>query len=308
MIFKITDGIRNFGESGINRFSKLLLDVFEAGHCLSMSPSNQNWLEEELLDTDRYYGEIDKEIFCEGIMKSSTTTQLERYLSAVSVGDNEGTDLDVMEAVLRRPSLVVLENGTYDWSAICKWILLYRKKRDYRDINSLVSKAVSKGRLVSSNAGGNGGILNEGRTRKPQFHGAHAVKMFSVFDSDKSHAGAPDSNKTIKAGLDEEEITWHELTKRAMENYFPWKNYCDIGCLQGDPPAGYSEEMWDYVKVDDYINVSLTPQHRVADYSKSKMTALSAALTGDDLRTRFAHIGGGSDEIQEIILKIARII
>lgn len=308
MIIELTSGIRSFDEDQKNRLSKLVMEAISRGHFFEMSFQENLWFQKEFLENDRYYGSLDRELMREAVQIWSPTALMSRSLSTIKIGEDPERDLSALDAVVHQQSIVVVENGKYDWSAISRWVELYCKNRGFEDINSLVCEEIACRRLMQANAGGKGGIVNEATSHVPDFNGAHPVKMMSIFDSDKSSCDDADHNGYIKSGLDGLGVGWYELRKRALENYFDWKCFVEIGCVTGERPNDVDEADWDYLDIEEYINETLDTALRKNKYEKSKMTDLSEKLDIKLLNRRITHDGQVSDEIQDIILRLAKIV
>ena len=308
MVIEFSSGIRNFDQNQRKSLARLLSDASDRGHFIEMSYPDRRWFEKEFLGSDLYYSLLDKEIMREAIGKWQAPASMSRILSHVTFGDNPADDIAGLDAIINEKSLVIVENGYYDWSAIKRWIELYRKKKGYADINLLVFQNASRRILDAANGGGKDNIPNEATRLMPRYNGYHQVKLASIFDSDRTSGADIDHNSVLKQKLDTRDIGWHELEKRALENYFDWDCYAAIGCVTGSRPAHIDEETWDYLHIQNFINRQLDKAQRLNEYTKPKMVDLSAATDRQLMTSRLAHVGRTPDEIQAIILFIAKII
>lgn len=309
MIIHLTQGITQCTVAQLSVLSKLILSGHDKGHKFSIAPSHEQWLDEQLLNSSAYYGDLDKELYKAMKLRWSPTSEEDRNMGKIEVGADLDNDLQLLLKLAEKPALLIVENGKYDGSAISQWINLYKDKRDYKTINRAVFDRLKSNGLVYSNAGGKNNIPNQAETEKGNYGTLLARRALSIFDSDRENAeDRTDHNADIKRKLDTLTVPWFELEKRMIENYFPWECYRDAGCVEGDRPDGITEEDWDYKKLDSFLADKKLQPDKKKKYTKSKLPDVAKQLTSERLAGRLAHAQRKPDEIQSLILKIYSII
>ncbi len=301
MIFRIDKSITELNAPDLLVFAGALQKASENLHFLDVDYQVQLWIERTIFQSDLYLGKLVIQQIQRNEEMWSPSSMNRKYLRTVTVGCEEGMlTASSMKIMAEEPSVVVLENGKYDWCVISKWIKLYRKDHSFGYVNAYVNRAVGCNLIRSGNAGGSGGILNEIDILIPSYKDTYPLKLLSIFDSDKtSPTDIEEHNNTIKEGLNKLGIEYHELCKREIENYFPLDTYRRAGfVVAGVDVPDLPEEEWDYLDVhkNDFLSLE-----------KKDVETLAKEITKPELQSRVGNVNG-QDEIQEIILKLARHI
>ena len=299
MIFELKDGLRRLPEVGIDILSKNILRLVEKGHFLTMDLQLARWLEKTLTADYTYYSKNDIDFFRESFMRCEPTGELRSNLGPSIIIDTL-EDVVEMKDMLDQSSAVYMENKLHDWSVVTKWAELYGTGRNKSATIEYLGDAISSGWVKAEHAGGKGSIAplveNDLATM-----GAHRCRRIcALFDSDRDFPDhVVDENEKIKRKLAELGVSFHELEKREMENYFPYSTYHKAGITKGDRPKTLSEKDWDFLDLSkcDFL-----------DYEKKQLPDVALHLTLNEAKDRLRHIGRNPDEITEILLKIARIV
>lgn len=302
MIFSIDDSVMRQGEDVALVFASSLQKAAEKRHYVEMSPQMQRWIDDELFESGKYLGTLACELLVKNNEFWKPTSICKRYQTTVTVGYGSGMlSVEEMALLVEEPSVVVLENGRYDWAAIKRWIKLYRKERGFDTINQQVHRAVTSHLLREHHAGGgSGSIVNVMTVLISIYKGLHALRLTAIFDSDKTSAhDTVDHNQSLKAFLKENHIGWHELAKREIENYFDFETYRRAGLLTDNTQTcAMPLEEWDFHDIGKDKQIKM---------EKKDVEKLSDALTKDELKKHAMDLSG-RDEVQNIILHLAKYI
>lgn len=302
MIFSIDDSVMRQGENVALVFATSLQKAAEKRHYVDVSPQMQRWIDDELFGSEKYLGTLACEALVNNMEFWNPASICKRYQTTVTVGyGSEMLSVDEMVLLVEEPSVVVLENGRYDWAVIKGWIKLYRKERGFDTINQQVHRAVTSHLLREHNAGGgNKTIANVMTVLMPIYKGLHALRLTTVFDSDKTSAhDTVDHNRSLKDFLNENHIGWHELAKREIENYFVFETYRRAGLLtDSTQTCTLTAEEWNFHDVGKDERIKM---------EKKDVEKLSDALTKNELKKHAADLSG-RDEVQDVILHLAKYI
>ena len=302
MIFSIDDSVMRQGEDVTFVFATSLQKAAEKRHYVEMSPQMRCWIDNELFDSEKYLGTLACESLVNNLEVWNPASICKRYQTTVTVGYGSGMlSVEEMALLVEEPSVVVLENGRYDWAVIKRWIKLYRKERGFDTINQQVHRAITGYLLREHNAGGgNGSIANVMTVLMPIYKDLHALRLTTVFDSDKTSAhDTVDHNQSLKAFLNGNHIGWHELAKREIENYFDFETYRRAGLLTDNTQiCTMPLEEWDFHDIGKDKRIKM---------EKKDVEKLSDVLTKDELKTHAAELSG-RDEVQDVILHLAKYI
>lgn len=302
MIFSIDDSVMKQGEDAALVFAVSLQKAAEKRHYVEISLPMRQWINNELFGSDKYLGSLARESLVNNLEVWNPASICKRYQTTVTVGYGSGMlSIEEMALLVEEPSVVVLENGRYDWAVIKRWIKLYRKERGFDTINQQVHRAVTSHLLREHNAGGgNGSISNVMTVLMPIYKGLHALRLTTIFDSDKASAhDTVDHNQSLKAFLNENHIEWDELTKREIENYFDFETYRRAGLLTDNTqPCTTPLEEWDFHDIGKDKQIIM---------EKKDVEKLCDVLTKDELKTHATELSG-RDEVQDVILHLAKYI
>ena len=302
MIFSIDDSVMEQGEDVAFVFATSLQKAAEKWHYVDMSPQMRRWIDNELFESEKYLGTLAREALVKNSELWNPASICKRHQTTVTVGYGSGMlSVEEMALLVEEPSVVVLENGRYDWAVIKRWIKLYRKERGFDTINQQVHRAVTGHLLREHHAGGgSGNITNVMTVLMPIYKGLHALRLTTIFDSDKTSAhDTVDHNQNLKVFLDENHIGWYELAKREIENYFDFETYRRAGLLTDNTQTNtMPSEEWDFHDIGKDKQIKM---------EKKDVEKLSDALTKEELKKHTVDLSG-KDEIQDIILHLAKYI
>jgi len=307
MIFNIDSSIVESSQDEILIFSKAIIKALENLHFVCMNGLTRNWFDKTIVQSPLYLGTFHREMIEYEIEMFSPSAMAQRYLRTVSVGKSDCCHtVQQMLFLAEETPVVVLENGKYDWIVLRKWVERYRKDKTFKNINADVHRAVTRNWVRDHNGGGKNNIPNVIDTIVPIYMGLHGLKIFTIFDSDKSSAGDSSKdieNSTLTSFLNQRNIEWHMLQKRKIENYFPLSAYEKAGLtVEGIVIPSLTPVQWDFINVND------ENECKFISMKKSQVESLADNLTNLELQERVYHKDGEIDEVQEIILKLARFI
>lgn len=306
MIFEIDPSIKDSTQDELLKFSQAISNALENHHYICMSAPIKKWFEETIIQSELYYGVLLRETLERETEMFSPTTMSIKNLRTIKVGKNaDCNDVDDMFLLTKEPSVVVLENGKYDWIVIQKWIERYSKDKGYGNLNSEVYRAVTRNLIRSHNGGGKNNINNVVGTLVPTYKNLHGFKIFTIFDSDKSSltdiSKDKENNKLISF-LKGKGLEWHMLYKRKIENYFPLSVYIKAGLVDESKSPALPPEQMDFIDIGDQTKCNFIKME------KSQVEDLAKNLTKPELQERVYHVDGQIDEVQEIILHLAKFI
>ncbi len=302
MIFEFDKSIQ---KGDISLLAKALLLIAEKHHHILTDVETFDWIRNDILDSTDYLGSIDRESLKTNSELWSVTGTQKNYQRQLSVGIGDA-DLSIQQlyTIVNEPSYVVLENSSYDWAAISRWIELYHNERNYKSLNESLYEAIKEQNLRPDHAGGgNGTIANEIGTLEATYSGKAQYKLTTIYDSDKTKIDdTDDHNKALKAYLVKSGMFGFELHKREIENYFSIETLESAGMIDKtiEIPSYTPEEY-------DFIDIEKAP---FTKYSKKDMAKLAGYLSKESLKERVAHHkhSDSVDEIQLIIIELAKYI
>lgn len=306
MIFEIDPSIKGSTSDELLVFSKAVSNALDNNHYIRMGGDLLKWFDEMIVRSNLYYGTIQKEKLKNEMEMFSPTTMSIKNLRTIKVGKNAGcNDVDDMFFLTKEPSVVLLENGKYDWIVIQKWIERYSKDKGYGNLNSEVHRAVTRNLIRSHNGGGKNNINNVVQTLVPIYKNLHGFKIFTIFDSDKSSStdiSKDKENNKLISFLNGKGLEWHMLYKRKIENYFPLSVYIKAGLVDESKNHALPPEQMDFIDIGDQTKCNFIKME------KSQVEDLAKNLTKPELQERVYHVDGQIDEVQEIILHLAKFI
>ena len=307
MIFIIDSTIKDCTQNELLIFSKAVMKALEKHHFVCMNAAIKEWFDKTIVQSELYFGTLHREMLeCETEMFCPPTMS-KQYLRTVFVGKSDGSkSVNEMLFLAEEPSVIILENGKYDWIVLQKWIEKYRKEKSFKNINSEVHRAVKNNWVRDHNGGGKNNIPNVVDSILPIYKGLHGLKIFTIFDSDKSSStdtSKDKENNILTSFLDEKDIEWHVLKKRKIENYFPLTVYEKAGLMvKGIEIPSLTLEQLDFMDFNEKKDCTFITMN------KSQVEELADNLTKTELQERVYHVDGTIDEVQEIIFKLAKFI
>lgn len=179
------------------------------------------------------------------------------YYREVLVGFKIGmVDLNTLSIILNTASCIVLENSTYDWCVIKRWLEFVKNDPCYKDVNRKVCDAVCRKWIIPEHAGGGNGTISQriGNLVANTYFGAGQLKITTIYDSDKiSSTDAADHNAALKKYLSENGYKGHEWDKREIENYIPLRIYKNANLVNKDKTEpDKTPSVWDYTCIDKH--------------------------------------------------------
>lgn len=302
MIFTLSESVK---DGDLRCLSRAILLISEKHHHLLMDDDVKDWLTATILNTTDYLGKLDCEALKNNRELWCVTQMQQQFQSHVSVSNNEeGINIKQLFAIVNEPSYVILENSLYDWSAICRWVEIYKTERNYKNLNESLHRAIIENNLRTYHAGGgNGSIVNQIETIKGLYLNQAYRKITTIYDSDKKcKDDSENHNKSLNKYLKDFGFIGHELHKREIENYFSIDTMRAAGLINenADIP-NFTPEEYDFVDIE---NATFTK------YKKRFLPNLAKQLYRDSLKQRVAHhrISDSVDEIQFIIFLLAKYI
>lgn len=305
MIFKFDESL--IDSKSEYELAKLLLEAVKKEQKIDCSEKFWKYVETSVLVTQNV-GTRDIEKIKSFYELRDIKTVWREYLTTLVVGNGEDMiSIECAMDIVKKKSCVVLENGSYDWPTVMKWIEYFDKQiqTNYTTINKMVHKAVDNKWLIQEHAGGGGGaIVNRIEClSKNSYGGIETYKLSTIFDSDKSSANDVNrKNDSLKKYLQEHKILGHELCKREIENYYSWETYFDAQKAKSQNPPTTDSLEYDYLDIAECPNIKL---------KKSDMAIMAGYMKPDRLRQRLQSNmveNNGEYEVQKIILMLARII
>lgn len=305
MIFVLDDSLKE-KEYSVD-FAKFLVLACERNQKIKCTSTLWNYIEKSVLTTD-YLGKWAIELVINNDSLRDISNVYQKAFTTVIVG-NDVNMLRLEKAIqmLANTSRVVLENSSYDWPTIKKWIEFFdgKIKTGHKTVNKIVHQAILNKWLVQEHAGGGAGtIVNRLRSLADEVYAEiDKFKLTTVFDSDKNNPNDNNGkNDSLHHYLSEHQIYGHELVKREIENYYSWETYSQANKTSTPNPPTLNEDEYDYLDISACPNIKL---------HKRDMPEVATCMNPKRLKKRVQNnIGqfGGEYEIQKIILMFAKVI
>lgn len=306
MIFQIDDKLLvRFKDA---KLSDLVSAIMDGQHYIKCCPSIRNVIEEAIRGNasttqyERFHSYAGFDI----------PTQFHLYMTTLNLSDFEDSQI---EALISRPSWLIIENELNEWPVYKNMMYQYRKDRKFGDFYEMLLQAADK-TLIPHTTGGYGQFQQAltFHDSKDLYHGTLRYKSCTLVDRDTNGPNTYDANKakpyTFLSGkefngltdediysLDQPHYIWHMWYKRAIENYFPVESYRAIGANIEKIPAAEAER--DYLKYNDDI------------YQKKDLPKLTVSMTRSKYEKnlkKFPFNGEQISELQLFLLKLVKII
>ncbi len=163
--------------------ANLLVTLAENNHMVDCDPETQELMEQCVA---KHSGTSDRELIGNASLYEITSLK-RKYLTTIEV-DGTFTE-DRYLNLFGNPSLVLVENGPYEWPVYKMMIDVYKNDRKFKNIYAVLLNAVS-GRhrtLQELHAGGNGAFeaLIVSKEKSPEYQGLTTLKIYPVTDSDR---------------------------------------------------------------------------------------------------------------------------
>lgn len=305
MIFQIDLSVITAGQE--RELAKAIDLISSEGHYLDCTSEVYEYIETKVL-VNVYLGTISIDEIRKNREMFAPTALKRKYCTTILVG--YGVNMLTIKEILfmlYKQSKLVLENGTYDWNTVKRWVDVLKNDRNYKSLNQMVMKSIDTHKLVGEHAGGAGGIRQRIEALQSEYgENVSRHKLFAVFDSDKiSETDTGNHNEKLISYLSEHNFLWHELYKREIENYYSVETYRLAGLVKDmDSLAelnSLTPQAYDYLDIEKSNNFSYTKKH---------MSLLAKYMDGNRLVERVNHHirPDGINEIQEIILLLAKYV
>lgn len=305
MIFKLDASIRGVSESQeLLLLAKAIDAACEHGHYVVADYPIFEWIREQIFDSEEYLGRLQRDRLMCNHDFWSPCQQEKRDLTTILVGCGiEGVvSIDEMTHLANENSWVVVENAANDGEVLRKWSMLLNKRRRLSSTYDAVWVAINNGLLRWYPAGGGAGTIVKAieniKRQNLRWRGVIKYKITTVFDSDKiSPEDTGEKTKSLKAYLEREGISYHELMSREIENYFPPQVYehASIVCLKEDQLREMTPDKWRYTDIEKLYEIEK------ADVADKLCPNLSFQILAEDEYSQL-------EEIKEVIMHLAKYI
>lgn len=240
-------------------------------------------------------------------------TRFRQHLTSLDVNS---FSFEQLQAMVEKPALLLVENEANERQVYYEIIRKYAKKdKSFKSLFVKLEESIDNGDLDFDQAGGYSqlGPLFESHD-KVKYQGTAKLKICMLTDRDTDNNTSYDRNKNVffefVCGKDsntivegdiyttsQSPIIWHMWYFRAIENYFPPKQFIGLGL---DPTKAETVPSdW------HYKNLSSIP-----GYKKKNLSQLTKGMSIDDYEDGLQHFpsSGGPSEMQLFLLKLVRII
>lgn len=307
MIFKIDESILCLPKSQYLALANAIVSASRHSHYVMFDNFQVvRWLFKTILNSTDYIATLELEILTQNTEFLNPTKINQKHLQSVTIGvGNQFCDVYQMIKLAEDQRVVVVENELYDWSVIKKWINLYATHEHgyFQTINRAVNAAVGAARLVCHGAGGgNSTIKNTIMAVMPMYGELVAFELTTIFDSDKNSSTDCSHNTSLINFLTGHGLSWKELKRREIENYFPLSSYKKAHLIVNEGKiSDLSSSEWNYVNFGKAEESGVQMQ-------KSDVLRLADNLTYVELKDALDSSSCSMDEIQEIIIHLAKFI
>jgi len=264
-----------------------------------------------------YCGANQRKVFKDAYFRCThLTSEHRQFLTTI---DGKRYDYKTLKSILTSPGRLLCENMMYESPVYKNMIGAYKHDRDFGNMFILLEKAKNNGWLRFANGGGYGGFKGYLEDMdKGEYKNIAKLKFCTLIDRDTDTGALPANRKNLFAflsgGKDETTLQdtdiytldfgsyiWHIWYKRAIENYFPDRQYMRIGC---DPSV-----VWNSPIADRNCKKANTAGQGA--FSKNKLSDLAIGMSRDDYEEGLQHFivdGKGMSELQLFLLKLVKII
>ena len=289
--------------------AQIYCDMILHGHYVDCSPK----LRSLFYDDITAHGSTLQKNMMEKDPSLNIPTMLKQYLTNVNV---KSIIFDQLSAMIEKPALLMVENEANEREVYYEIIREYAKKdKSFKSLFMKLKDALDDGELDFDQAGGYSQLAPLFDSHdKGKYQGIAKRKICMLADRDTDDNDSYDSYKNaffkFVCGKDSSVVTdddiyttaqapyiWHMWYFRAIENYFPPKQFLALG-LDPSKAEGVSSD-W------HYKNLSKIP-----DYEKKQLSQLTKGMSYDDYEDGLQHFtsAGGISEMQLFLLKLVRIV
>ena len=307
MIFQIDQTFYNKVNAPVR--AQLYCDIITHGHYVDCHPK----LRDQFYNDIATHGSTIQKDLMKKDPSLNLSTMLMQYLTPIDVNSFSWEQLQVM---IKKPALLMVENEANERQVYYEIVRKYAKKdKSFKSLFVKLADAMDSGDLDLNQAGGYSQLkaLFESHDNG-KYQGVAKKKICMLADRDTANDSCFDSNKnaffkfvcgkdsnSINEGdiysLNQTPYIWHMWYFRAIENYFPAKQYVAIGLDRNK--AKDKNPNW------RYRDLSTIP-----DYDKKNLSKLTNGMSYDDYEDGLQHFPskGGISEMQLFLLKLVRII
>ncbi len=243
----------------------------------------------------------------------SIPTMFKQYLTKVDVNT---ITINQLKTMVEKPALLMVENEANERRVYYEIIREYAKKdKSYNSLFVKLKEAVDNGDLDFDQAGGDSQLAPLFSSHdRGKYQGTAKQKICMLSDRDTDNNTSYDKSKnsffTFVCGKNSSTVVdadiysneqspyiWHMWYFRAIENYFPPKQFIALG-LDPSKAEGVSPD-WHYKKLGT-----------IPGYKKDQLDQLTKGMSYDDYEDGLQHFPSpdGPSEIQLFLLKLVRII
>ncbi len=307
MIFRIDQTFYNKVNAPVR--AQLYCDIITHGHYVDCHPKLRNQFYSDIAT----HGSTLQKNLMEKDPSLNLSTMFIQNLTRIDVNALTWEQLWVM---IEKPALLMVENEANERQVYYEIVRKYAKKdKNFKSLFVKLEDAMDSGDLDVDQAGGYSQLtaLFESHD-KVKYQGVAKMKICMLADRDTANDSYFDSNKNaffkFVCGKDSNAITegdiyslnqtpyiWHMWYFRAIENYFPAKQYVAMGL---DPnKAKDKNPNWHYRDLGT-----------IPGYDKKNLSELTKGMSYDDYEDGLQHFPskGGKSEMQLFLLKLVRII
>lgn len=286
-----------------------------------------------------FFSQNDRKQFKEFLSKKSQvtlTSLLKQHLRTLTIGlDNQNGEIHPKNAykIITERSKIIVENGINDWKFITGICQKYSGGRgDRRTIYKLINQAIKDEIIGSENCGGIGEIrkVTEKYINSEIYKNIYTYKLMAIFDSDKQSASDSTPNKSVIEYLKKKEIdtlqasdykyettdliVWHILYKRKIENYISLEIlFAEINSITPEHKHELLKKTNEELDFIEYNSSNIGMNNSVIK-SKFPQLLLDKCYYRDfeqrceHHKVFVAEVGKSISEIEQILLKIAKIL
>ena len=308
MIFKINQAFYDSLSAPVR--SQLYCDMIQHGHYVDCHPK----LREMFYSDIDIHGSTLQKKMKEKDPSINIPTSFKGFLTIIDVNS---VSFKQLLAIVSKPALLMVENEANERQVYYEIVRKYAKKdKSFKSLFVKLADAMDNGDLDVDQAGGYSQLapLFESHD-KVKYHGVAQMKICMLADRDTKNDTYFDGNKNaffnFVLGKNSDKVTdadiytlnqatyiWHMWYFRAIENYFPPKQYVAVGL----DPSKVDEEVVDW----HYKNLNSLP-----GYEKKNLSMLTKGMSYDDFEEGLKRFPPGDEsqsEMQLFLLKLVRII
>lgn len=289
--------------------AQLYCDIIQHGHYVDCGPK----IRDSFYSDIAMHGSTLQKNMMEKDPSLNLPTMFKQYLTKVDVNTLVWAQL---LAIIEKPALLMVENEANERQVYYEIIRKYAKQdKSFKSLFVKLADTINNEDLDIDQAGGYTQLVPLFESHdKVKFHGVARMKICMLADRDTDSNAYFDGNKNSFFSFvcgknscavmdddiyrtDQSPYIWHMWYFRAIENYFPAKQYMAIGL----DPTQVDGDVADW----HYKDLSSIP-----GYEKKNLSKLTKGMSYDDYEDGLQHFPfqGGLSEMQLFLLKLVRII